>query len=218
MIAVMYPHTTIMHIIIKADAKELLRARQWWTDLSLSWKTAYNEAVFGKGPTMEPPQDDELMILLVRADTLRFAGPLAMKPNLTTQLTDLSGLIPLYHLRYLSLSHTRVRSVKELRRHTQLRHLFLYDNELESLEGIEGMHELEELYVQNNRLKDIEPVRNLKQLKTLYVSGNALRHLRGLTDAHGDTLKKFYVLPNDSLPGKEIIRVQNEYGIICKTG
>lgn len=207
-----------MQFIIKTDAKELLRARQWWTELEAQWKTAYNEAIFGKGPTLEPPKDEELMLLLVRADALRFAGPLAVNPNMSVQLTNLSGLIPLYHLRYLSLSNTLIRSVRELQRHTQLRHLFLYENQLESLEGIEGLTELEELYVQNNRLQSIEPVRRLTKLRTLYVSGNELQHLHGLTDAHGDTMKKFYVLPNDSLSGREIIRIQNEYGIICRTG
>jgi hypothetical protein len=207
-----------MQIIIKTEAKELQRARQWWNDLETQWKTAYNEAVFGKGPSIEPPKDDELMILLVSVDTLRFAGPLAISPNMSTQLTNLSGLIPLYQLRFLSISNTHIRSVKELQRHTRLCHLFLYENQLESLEGIEEMSELEELYVQHNRLKDIDPVKNLNHLRTLYVSDNELRHLRGLNQAHGDSLKKFYVFPNDSLPGKEIIRIQNEFGIICRTG
>lgn len=207
-----------MQIIVKAEAKEMLRARQWWSQLEGQWKMAYNEAVFGIGPTLEPPQDEALMVLLVRADTLRFAGPLAVQPNLSISLTNLSGLIPLYHLRYLSVSHTRIRSVGELQRHTQIQHLFLYNNELESLTGIEGMRDLEMLYVQNNRLRDIDAVRPLTNLHTLYVTGNELQHLNGLTEAHGDSIKRFYVWPNDSLPGREIIRVQNSCGIVCRNG
>lgn len=207
-----------MQIIVKAEAKELLRARQWWAQLETQWKMAYNEAVFGIGPTLEPPREEALMVLLVRADTLRFAGPGAVQPNLSIFLTNLSGLVPLYQLRYLSLSHSRVRSVQELQRHTRLQYLYLYDNALESLAGIEGMRELQELYVQNNRLRDIEAVRYLTNLQKLYITGNELQHLRGLTTAHSDTLKRCYVLPNNALAGKEIIRVQNDYGIICRTG
>lgn len=207
-----------MHIIVKAEAQELQRARQWWQQLETQWKQAYNEAVFSRGPTLEPPQDDALMILLVRADTLRFAGPLAPQPNLSTRLTNLSGLVPLYHLRYLSISHTRIRSVAELRRHVQLEHLFLYDNELDSLAGLEGMQQLRVLYVQNNRLRDIDPLRQLTQLEHLYVSGNALQNLDGLSPGHSEQLKKFYLWPNDELPSSEVVRLQNECGIYCRYG
>ena len=207
-----------MQIIVKTAPEELKRARKWWQDLEMQWKFAYNEAVFGKGPTIEPPGDEELMILLIRADTLRFAGPLAYNPNITTPLTNLSGLIPLYHLRYLSLTHMNITGLKELSRHTRMEHLFVYDNKLTSLEGIEGMLNLKDLYFQNNQVSDLMPIARLTNLKTIYASNNQLKKINGLSEKHGDELRKFYILPNDNLPDREIIRTQNEIGIICRTG
>ncbi len=184
----------------------------------MQWKFAYNEAVFGKGPSIEPPKDEELMILLIRADTLRFAGPMAQNPNITNPLTNLSGLIPLYHLRYLSLTHMKITGLRELTRHTQMEHLFVYDNQIKSLEGIEGMLNLKDLYLQNNEVEDLLPIARLTNLKTIYASNNHIKKINGLSEKHGDCLRKFYILPNDDLPDREIIRTQNEIGIICRTG
>lgn len=207
-----------MQIIIKTTPEELLRARQWWQNLELQWKTAYNEAVFQKGPVIEPPKDDEMMMLLLRADALRFAGPLAIQPNVSIVLTNLSGLIPLYHLTYLSVTNMRFPHIRELARFTRMRNLFLYDNRIESLEGIENMPHLEELYVQNNRIKDLSPIKGLTNLNTLYASRNLIKTLNGLTTKHAAKMKRCYVLPNEDLPDKEIIRVQNRLGILCRQG
>lgn len=207
-----------MQFIVHTTPEELQRARQWWQDLEGQWKMAYNETAFGKGPTLEPPHDDELMLLLLQVDTLRFAGPLAPHPNMSTTLTNLSGLIPLYHLRFLSLSHHQITDLQPLQRFTNMRHLFLYNNQLKSLRGIEKMSELEDLYVQHNQLTSIEPLRRLTSLKTVYVSSNCLTDLKGITKAHAQHLKKFYVQPNDDLPDREIIRIQNEIGILCRMG
>ena len=158
------------------------------------------------------------MILLIQADTLRFAGPLATQPNISNPLTNLSGLIPLYHLRYLSISHMKIKSLKPLIRFTKMEHLFVYNNQLESLEGIEQMTGLIDLYAQNNEIKDLSPMTNLTKLETVYVSGNQLEKINGLNLKHEENLKKFYVLPNDNLRQREIIRVQNELGILCLKG
>ena len=207
-----------MDFIIKTTPDELKRAQKWWNDLEMQWKFAYNEAVFGKGPVLEPPKDDELMILLIRADTLRFAGTFANHPNISVKLTNLSGLIPLYHLRYLSITHVQVSTLKPLVRHTQMEHLFVYNNELTSLEGVETMQNLKALYCQENKIESLEPVKNLLNLETLYVSRNKLTRLKGVTEKHADKLKMFHVTPNDDLPQKEIIRFQNEVGILCRKG
>ena len=205
-----------MQIFQSGNALELKQGRAWWNKLSLSWKMAYNEAVFGKGPTMEPPKDEELVILLYRADTLRFAGPMAEAPNLSRALDDFSGFEGLNHLTYISFSHSNATSLKFIRHLTKLRYLFIYNNKLKSLEGIEGMLELEELYCQNNQLTTIKSVTGLTNLKTLYVNQNKLTNLDGITYEHGNKLRNFYVEPNDDIPHRELIRVQNEYGIICR--
>ncbi|MCB0602176.1 MAG: leucine-rich repeat domain-containing protein [Saprospiraceae bacterium] len=207
-----------MHFIIKTTPEELIRARNWWLDLEIQWKMAYNEAVYGKGPTLEPPQDEELMILLLQIDTLRFAGPSAAHPNMSTVLTNLSGLIPLYHLSYLSISNMDISSLAPLQQFTRMKHLFAFENKLTSLQGIEGMKELESLYVQNNAISDLIPISNLLNIKTLYVNGNKLKDARGITENHVPSLENLFILPNNDLPQKEILRIQNELGLICRRG
>lgn len=207
-----------MQFIVKTTPEELQRARKWWQDLEAQWKMAYNEAVFGKGPTLEPPHDDALMVLLIQADTLRFAGPMAIHPNITTPLTNLSGLIPLYHLTYLSITNMHFSSVRELSRFTKMRHLFLYENRIESLVGIEQMTDLVDLYIQGNQITDLSPIKNLTNITTLYANNNKLTKLDGLTTKHGDKMKRFYIQPNHDLPDREILRIQNEVGIICRMG
>lgn len=207
-----------MQIIVKSHPEELQRARNWWQGLELQWKMAYNETAFGKGPTMEPPKDDELMLFLMQVDTLRFAGPGAQAPNMTTVLTNLSGLVPLYRLRYISVSNTRITSLKPLANHRNLVHLFAYDNQLASLEGIENLSHLKDLYVQNNQIKDLKPLKKLLNLETVYVSGNQLQELKGISKSHAKKMRNFYAMPNPNLRDSEILKFQNRCGIICKTG
>ena len=207
-----------MEFIVKTTSAELERARNWWLDLSTAWKWAYNEAVFGQGPTLAPPSDDLLMFLLIQVDTLRFAGPTAPQPNVSHPLEDLSGLIPLYHLKYLSFTHMQITDIRLLKRHGQLEHLFLYNNHLTTIDGIEGMSQLKELYLQENQLKSLTPLRYLHNLEKLYVSNNLLESLEGIHAKHARQLKKLYVFPNSNLPDRSIIRVQNELGILCRQG
>lgn len=207
-----------MNFIIKTTPEEVMRARKWWEDLEMQWKLAYNQAVFGVGPTVEPPKEDMLMMLLTQIDTLRFAGPLALNPNMSTVLTNLSGLIPLYKLRYLSLTNMEVESLQPLVNFTQLEHLFVNNNRIKSLQGIENLTKLVDLYVQQNQIKDLKPIEKLTNLHTIYALGNQLEKIDGLNENHVAKLRQFYILPNDNLPDKEILRVQNEIGIICRKG
>jgi len=207
-----------MQLIVKTAPEELLRAKRWWKELEVQWKLAYNEAVFGKGPVLEPPHDDALMVLLVRADSLRFAGPFAHNPNMQTVLTNLSGLVPLYHLHYLSITNMNLKDLTELKRHTNLQHLFVYENKLESLKGIENMTNLKDLYFQNNEITSLRPLKRLRKLETIYASGNAMSSFDGLTEKHGDNIRTFYGLPNKNIRDRDIIKFQNTAGIIVKKG
>lgn len=207
-----------MDFIVKTTPQELIRARQWWRDLEMQWKFAYNEAVFGKGPTIEPPGDDEMMVLLIHADTLRFAGPFAVQSNITTPLSNLSGLIPLYHLKFLSLTDMNIRSITELTRFNKMEHLFLYNNKIESINGIENMANLKDLYLQGNEITNLSPLKGLTTLETLYLSNNKITSLKGIKSKHAKKLKKLYALPNDDLSDRDIIKFQNKVGIICRKG
>ncbi len=207
-----------MLILQQGNSEEVKRGRAWWSALEMQWKFAFNEAVFGKGPTLEPPKDEELITLLLRADSLRFAGPLAMAPNLSNVLTNLSGVAQLTHLTYLSITDCSFTSLQEISNLTKLCHLFVYRNKLSSLAGIENMRQLEELYCLQNDLTSLQPIRKLVNLKTLYANYNKLTSLEGLTEKHSKKLRNFYIEPNPDLPHREIIRVQNEYGILCRRG
>ena len=205
-----------MHIFQQGNSLDLKKAWIWWNALEVKWKMAFNEALLRKGPTLEPPKDEELMLLLIRSSAFRFAGPLAPAPNLSFELTNLSGLSELTHLTYLSFTHSNVHSLKEIANLNKLQSLFVYNNKLTSLSGIEGMKELTELYCLQNKIKSIKPVKGLTNLKTLYINYNEIESLEGITNAHSEKLRNFYVEPNERLPHKEIVRVQNEFGIICR--
>ena len=205
-----------MKIIIKSTPEELKRAQHWWDGLEAQWKMVYNEALFGKGPTLEPPKDDELILMLVRVNTIRLAGPFAYNPNTTIKLTNLSGLVPLYHLNFISISNMHIESLEELKNHVNLEHLYVYENRLQSLKGIENLRNLKNLYCHSNEITSLEPVKNLTQLEVLYVNFNKLTKFDGLTEAHADHIRQFYGLPNDGIRDKEILRLQNEIGIICR--
>jgi hypothetical protein len=206
-----------MKFIIKSTPEEVLRAKKWWNDLEAQWKMVYNEALLGKGPVLATPSDDELMMLVLGVTSIRIAGPLAVNPNTSIILTNLSGLIPLYNLTYLSISNMKITNLLELKRHTKLEHLFVYDNKLTSLSGIEGMQNLKELYFQNNEISDLSPIKGLIKLETIYATGNTFDKINGITTQH-ENIKNFYVMPNPNLRDREVIRVQNEIGILCKKG
>lgn len=207
-----------MQFIVKSTPDEIKRARLWWENLEMQWKMAYNEAAYGIGPTLEPPSDDHLMLLLIGIDTLRFAGPFAAHPNITTPLTNLSGLVPLYNLTYLSITHMHITDLSVLRYFGKLKHLFVQYNRLKSLNGIEPLTQLETLYVQGNEIETLAPIKRLTNLETIYATDNKLSSIDGLSTAHEEKLRKFYVIPNKDLRDREILRVQNELGIICREG
>lgn len=207
-----------MQFIVKTTPEELLRARNWWANLEVQWKFAYNEALFGKGPVLEPPNDDFLMMLLVGIDTMRFAGPFAPHPNMSMVLTNLSGLIPVYNLVTLSLTNMNVTSIAELTYFKKIENLFLYDNKITSLQGIENLSQLKNLYLQNNEISDLSILSNLKNLEVIYLSNNKIKSLKTFNPTKLKKLKKFHILPNDEMPDKEIIQFQNKYGIICRNG
>lgn len=205
-----------MKFIVKTTPEEVIRAKKWWDQLEMQWKMTYNEACYGKGPVLEPPTDDELMFLLIGIDTLRFAGPLSFNPNTSTSLTNLSGIVPLYNLRLLSVTDMQISDISVLQRFTKLEHLFLNGNKIVSLKGIENLTNLQSLYLQENSIADLTPLKKLTNLRTLYVSNNEISSLNGITTAHEENMRELYVLPNKNLRDREIIRVQNEIGIICR--
>ncbi|NJB87566.1 Leucine-rich repeat (LRR) protein [Lewinella marina] len=193
------------------------RTRAWWNGLEPQWRQAFREAFFSRPSPSFSPSEEELHQLL-HTQVLRLAGPGAPYSNLSIALTNLSGVVALRDLTYLSVTDCHITTLEELHGHHQLRSLFVQDNRLTSLKGIESCTGLQELYAQNNALSSVAPLRSLTRLHTLYVSGNALTNLDGLTPHHGEVMRDCFVLPNAGLPNREIIRLQQEIGLIPRRG
>ena len=186
---------------------------EWWRQLSPDWKQAFAETFFRH--TNEPTPGE--LAQLFASPALRFAGPRAAYPNMTFELTDLSGVAALTNLTVLVVIHHRIKTITELQALTQLKALFLLDNQVSSLSGIEDLVSLEQLYVQGNRIESLKPVVKLTNLKELYVHHNPLSSLEGLTEAHSEKLEGFFCKPNENLKQKEIMRVERELYIRCRS-
>jgi hypothetical protein len=194
----------------------LQSAHEWWNALEAQWKTAFNEGVLNLGKKEDIPGDEDLIYLFRDAENIRLAGPKAPHPNISFELTNLSGVVGLSKLNFLSVSDQAIETLSELAEVQNLRSLFVQNNKLTSLEGIEGNKELINLYAQGNSITSIAPVRNLLKLQTLNVSGNEITSLDGITLAHSDEMRKCYVLPNDNLRDRDVLKLQNECGIIAR--
>ena len=185
----------------------------WWQQLTPQWKAAFSEAFFRH--TNEPTCEE--LARLYTAPALRFAGPRAPFPNLSFELTDLSGVEQLVNVEVLVVIYHQCESVEELKKLVKLKALFLLGNQIKSLHGIENLEALEQLYVQFNKIDSIRQVEKLTNLKELFVHDNCLMSLEGLTEHHSDKLQKLFCKPNDALKQKELMRVEQELYIRCRS-
>lgn len=194
-----------------------VKYQKWWNGLSDKWKKAINQAGFQKGEITDDLTLDEIHDLW-HSIALRFAGPTAAYPNLTFEIGDLEGIKEIKSLKILAVMSSNITSLKPIANHTNLESLYVLDNDLRTLTGIEKLTNLKELNFQNNRVKSIEPLKKLTNLHTVSGVNNELKSLKGLTEKHSKNLRSFYVLPNDKLPQKEIIKLENKIGIRCLRG
>lgn len=207
-----------IQILQTGFTEESKRAWAWWNGLETQWKMAFNEAVLGKGLIIAPPKDEELVLMLTRANILRFVGSGGINPSLSFKLTNLSGLEGLKHLVSVTVSFCKLENLKGLQSHFLLDSLFVNNNQLQSLEGIERLVQLRALYANVNEIKSLKPLQKLTNLNTVYLNYNTISSLDGIREKHADRLRQFYILPNDSLPHKEIVQLQMQYGILCMRG
>ncbi|HTG55569.1 MAG TPA: leucine-rich repeat domain-containing protein [Niabella sp.] len=183
-----------------------------WNELEQQWKDALGITVLGH---LNPPSDTEVRQLF-SSKVLRMAGPRAPYPNMSFELTNLSGLPYFQDLEILVVTHHQIKNIKPLRALKNIKSLFLFNNEIESIEGVEELVELEQLYVQSNKISSLKPLQQLTRLKEVYVNNNLIASLEGLTEAHADTLEAFFCKPNEALKQKEIIYAENQLGIKCR--
>lgn len=197
--------------------RDLSAIKNWWTQLETQWKTAFSQAFFRQEQMLAMPSNQELVDLW-QTPLLRLAGPTAFDPVTTVELTNLSGIVALKQLSYLSITNMQLTNLEALHQHTKMEYLYVYENQLTSLEGIENMLLLKELYCQGNQITTLSPIKNLIQLETVYATSNALTSLEGITLAHEEKLRNLRALPNEQLRHREVIRVQNEFGILVQKG
>ncbi len=187
----------------------------WWNELEDQWKKAFNEAVWRKGPALTPPNEEELE-WLSSSPAIRFAGPQAPYPNMTFELTNLSGLNMLKHVETLVVTFHALRSIEQVAGLKRLKSLFVNNNLIASLDGVQALRQLEMLYVQHNELTDISAIRKLTKLREFYVHDNRIASLEGLREEHAKAMRVFVPLPNEELRDKEIMRIEREVGIRCQ--
>ncbi|TXF90466.1 leucine-rich repeat domain-containing protein [Neolewinella aurantiaca] len=203
----------------KTNIESILQlAHQWWSGLEAQWKQAFNEGVLQLGNIQDVPGDDDLLYLFQDAENIRLAGPRAPHPNLSFELTNLSGIAAMQKLSFLSVTEGALTSVSELAGLQNLTSLFVQNNRLTSLSGIEGNKNLVNLYAQGNAITSLEPIRNLTKIQILSVAGNELESLEGITPAHTDEMRQCLVLPNEKLRDRDILKLQNECQIIARKG
>lgn len=185
----------------------------WWTNLELQWKNAFAATVF---QTSSAPAVADIEQLHAAA-AIRFAGPRAPYPNMSFELTNLSGIAQLYNLEVLVITHHQIKNITGLQALKRLKGLFLFNNQIESLTGIEQLTHLEQLYVQFNQIRSMEPVKQLVHLKEVYIHNNAITTFDGLTEAHSDQLTHFFCRPNEGLKQRAVIDLENRLGIRCRS-
>ena len=185
----------------------------WWSQLAVEWKLAFRTVFFHHS---NEPTNDELA-QLYHTLALRFAGPKAPYPNINFELSDLSGLSRLDNLEILVATHHHFTSTVEIRPLKKMKSLFLNNNRIQGLEGIDSMTELQQLYVQNNRLKSLKPIEQLWNLKEVYIHDNNFSTFEGLRENHSEKLTHFFCLPGNKIKQKELIRIENNIGIKCRS-
>jgi len=191
--------------------------KEWWDSLESQWKKAFNEAVLGNGPIENRPTRTE-MESIHNAIALRFAGPTAPYPNMTFELTNTSGLKQLDKVETLVVIFHLIQELGDLSHMKGLTGLFANNCQLQSLRGIENLSNLNLLYISSNEIKDIKPIKTLTKLSDFQFPYNKITSLEGITNKHVAKMKNFVCLPNEDLPDRDIIRVENRLGIRCKRG
>jgi Leucine-rich repeat (LRR) protein len=184
----------------------------WWNGLEKQWKDAFSITSFRHFNTPTTSEIEQLYA----SPVLRLAGPRAPYPNMSFELTNLSGIAALNNLEILVVTHHQIKNISLLQSLKKLKSVFLFNNEIENLKGIEELANLEQLYVQYNKIESLKPVKALTNLKEMYINNNLLTSLDGLTEDHSEKLNMFFCKPNEGLKQKEIIYTENQLGIKCR--
>lgn len=189
----------------------------WWNSLEEQWKKAFNAAFFQKEEITEVPNDTELLDLF-NSPTLRVVGPRGMYPNITFELSNLSGVQQLVNLKTLIVTHCELVSLKDIEYLSNLKSLFANSNRITDIRSLHYLSNLTSLYCHANQINSLMPIKGLTNLEVIYCAYNQLLNFHGLTQKHKENLKDFFCLPNDNLILSEIERIEGALDIKCKKG
>ena len=113
---------------------------------------------------------------LTEISNLEPVGRTLLELNLTDQqLTHISGLDALPHLRRLFLHRNQITKIENLDNCSQLETLWLSSNRITSIENLQNLGCLQELWLQDNRIKHLRNLEYLGNLNTLALAGNPLK-------------------------------------------
>ena len=88
-------------MLLSDSINDTLKLQTWWLQLEPQWQMAFQETVLGH---KNAPTHDELQTIATLT-VLRFVGPSAPYPNMSFELTNLSGLSHLSHLETIIVTH-----------------------------------------------------------------------------------------------------------------
>ncbi len=195
---------------------QLAKANFWWSNLTDAWKQAFNEVALRRSSTES--LGDEMLLTVFTASNHRFAGPNAPYPNMTFELTDMSGLVGLPNPVVVVVTFHQLSHIREVANMSSLRSLFVFGNQITSLEGIENCTELIDLYFMENKVESLLPLKDLIHLKNLYCTNNLISDLTGIGIQHQDTLENFFCQPNPNLKNSTAFAFEQETNIRCRKG
>lgn len=188
--------------------------KEWWNALEEQWKRAYHEVVFKTDASSQPSMDD--LKKLKAISVLRFAGPQAPFPNISFELSNLSGILDLTNLTLLIVINHQLKHIDEVASLVNLKSLFVNENQIEQIDGVRDLENMEECYFQKNNIVSLKPLKKLTKLKTVYCHHNKLTSLEGLTEEHADELGQFFCLPNSGLSNKQVMKTERDLYIRCQ--
>ncbi|CAL6025381.1 Conserved_hypothetical protein [Hexamita inflata] len=110
------------------------------------------------------------------------------------QLKNLNGISQFNKLKYLNLSHDKIRVLSPLRNMNFLDTLSVQYNEVITLQPLSNLFNLTNLYISCNQITNLYPIRNLTQLVCLFASQNKITDLNGIQQLK--KLKELYLLDN----------------------
>jgi hypothetical protein len=99
----------------------------------------------------------------------------------SSELTDLTPLTGLTHLKALDLDCTQVAELLPLAELKKLQSLHLYSTQVTDLGPLAGLEELERLDLNSTKVAHLDPLARLKQLKSLHLNSTPVRDLTPLS-------------------------------------